>query len=59
MKIINYGKVNDSKIYAVKGGFNNELVPCDKEHATHVIYCDSGSYPSITDIDQYICDQIN
>jgi len=59
MTTINYGKVNDLKVYAIRGGFNGELTPCDKERATHVILCDSGSYPSVSDIDQYIFDQVN
>ena len=59
MKTITYGKVNDAKVYAIRGGFNGELVPCDKEHATHVILCDSGSYPSVPFLEQYICDQVN
>jgi len=59
MITINYGKVKDSKVYAIRGGFNGELVTCDKEHATHVILCDRGCYPSVCDVDQYICNQIN
>ena len=59
MKTITYGKVNDSKVYAIRGGFNGELVPCDKDYATHIILCDSGCYPSVPFLEQYICDQVN
>jgi len=61
MITINYGKVNDCKVYAIF--VNDGLVPLTKidlefASADICITYDSGSYPSITDIDQYICDQV-
>jgi hypothetical protein len=61
MKTINYGKVNDCTLYAVEAG--GRLVPLNKddlefETPDYKINYDSGVYPSISDIEQYICDQV-
>ena len=61
MKIINYGKVNDCIVYAMH--HSRGLTPLNNNDmefvsADYVIYYDSGIYPSITDVEQYICDQV-
>ena len=62
MKTINYGKVNDCILLAAFAG-NEHLIPLNKIDQEYITadYCiryDSGVYPSITDVEQYICDQI-
>jgi len=62
MKTILLGKVNDVWTYAVKiDGRYIKFEDVDREYeaADAVIYFDSGVYPGITDIDQYMCDRAN
>lgn len=61
MKEINYGKVNDLSVYAVL--VDGKLIPLTKkdlkfEKPDCKINYDSGVYPSITDVPQYICNQV-
>ncbi|MCL6479875.1 MAG: hypothetical protein K6T65_16005 [Peptococcaceae bacterium] len=61
MKVINYGKVNNCTLYAVEVG--DRLYPLSKDDLEfqkpdYKINYDSGVYPSITDIEQYICNQV-
>ena len=60
LKTISVGTVNDAKVYAILA--EGRLYPLSKEDMEfespdYLILCDSGSYPSITDVDQYICDK--
>jgi len=60
MKIINLGIKNDVSIYAVDNGDNltllakNDLQFCSPDF---LIKFYSGVYPSVNDIDQYICNK--
>jgi hypothetical protein len=63
MKTINYGKNNDIFLYAVMDKEFNTLTPLDKSDLEFIgpdfrINYDSGVYPGITNIEQYICNQV-
>jgi len=61
-RTINYGKINDCTVYATKNDFGG-LEPLDEMarefiEPSIIIKYDSGVYPSITNVEQYICDQV-
>jgi hypothetical protein len=61
MKTINYGSKNDCTVYGIITG--NGIAKMDKkdlefEKPDIKINYDSGVYPGINDIDQYICNQV-
>lgn len=61
MKTIEIGKVNDCTLFAFDNGYGR-LCPLTDDDLIHVdadykIKYDSGVYPSVTDVEQYICDQ--
>ena len=60
MKIIKLGKINDTWCHAVE--VDNNYIHVYEHDFEYIspdvkIYFDSGVYPSITDIDQYMCDK--
>jgi predicted DNA-binding protein len=62
MKTIKLGKVNDTYTYAVKvdgryQALSNEDAQFERPDAK--IFYDSGVYPGISDVDQYMCDKAN
>jgi hypothetical protein len=64
VKKIYYGKVNDASVYAMDDGCGG-IVALTKEDAKdpcvkpdYQIFFDGGIYPSITNVDQYICNQV-
>lgn len=61
MKTIEVGKVNDCTLYAVKDGFGG-FCPVTEEDMEFVtpdicIKYDSGAYPGVTDLEQFICNK--
>lgn len=61
MKIINYGKVNDLRLFAIVT--EDGIYPLTKSDLEFQkpdiqINYDSGVYPSITNLAQYICDTV-
>jgi hypothetical protein len=61
MKEIKYGKKNDAFLFAVQ--IDGKYSPLSKDDLKYQapdtkIFFDSGIYPSITDVEQYICNQV-
>jgi predicted DNA-binding protein len=62
MKTIKLGKINDTYTFAVK--IDGRYVKMSNQDANYErpdarIYYDSGIYPGIADVDQYMCNQAN
>lgn len=61
MKIIKYGQINDCGVYGII--CDNRLYPLSDKDMYYLdpdvlIEYDSGAYPGITDLEQYLCDQV-
>lgn len=60
----NYGKINDVKIYAVQDDLGylkwvpRQAVSSYYPQQLWAIYFDSGAYPSISNVEDYICGQV-
>jgi hypothetical protein len=63
MKTIKIGKVNDEKVFAseINEFGKSELIPFTEKDIgfaapDYCILCDSGVYPSVIDVDSYVCE---
>lgn len=61
MRIIKLGTKNDTYTYAIRDDFDRYIKMSDEDarcaQPDAKIYFDSGVYPSITDVDQHMCDE--